>query len=226
MNKIKIFFICIFSIFFICCTHNTNTNLEPKIDEKTDSINNKYFQLVKKGKQSNVTITKLFGGYELGMTQKECEEVFRSFYKNGDLIKSDEVGKNWGTTMVEWEVNTSNCSYVYHRGDQDLYIKFFSQFLDGKLAELICIVRNKEYTDGDKIYKLLAENFENTERGRQFDKFNFPDDKLIVFIKDNLMISFSPQKDYKEVTICYTNLPQLDAMREEYARNRNSSSNL
>lgn len=189
-------------LLFVSCSNNHHNigNLE-------------YAKKYQTALQSEIKETKCIAGFEIGQTKAQVDSVWNDLYEKGLLIYFDDIDK-FEAPIRGKESYTMDLTYVSFVNDkQRFYISVEPKLIDDKLSELFCIIkRSVQRAPSDKpIHILFSEFFENSERGRQFEKFIVPiensDEKLIAFIKDNMAIQFYPQPDENRGTLHYRNVP-------------------
>lgn len=189
--------------------NDTNSNKEDEI-----------YQAYEKAMESPINERKLFGGFEIGMSPQQVDSVFNVWVKEGKVISWDEAGKTYATI----DMNIDNASIKYYAYQYDvglpytLDIQFYPTYLDNQLVSLFCSVKTpKENMNPKEVYKFLADEFEKTERGKEFQKFELEEDgsQVVVFLKDNLEIIFFAQSNLEESSIEYNNIPSMEKLGEE-----------
>lgn len=203
-----------------------------KQNSQKNADNDEYITALIEGQKSPINETKLFGGFELGMSPQQVDSVFNVWVHEGKVMRADEADKTEGT-IIDYEIDKpsiDNYVYSYYVGlPYPLGIKFYPEYLDDKLVSLFCSVKTpKENINPKEAYKYLAEEFENSSRGEHFKKFNIEieGNPAIVFIKDNLEIMFFPQPELEESTIQYTNVPHQEKYLKQQEQKKKDSSML
>ena len=210
-----------FLIFCACRNANKNTS---------ESINDEYSEYSLQAEKSPILETKLFGGFELGMSPQQVDSVFNVWVHERKVMRADEADKT-EATIIDYELDKpsiENYVYSYYIGlPYPFGIKFYPEYLDDKLVGLFCSVKTpKENINPKEAYKYLAEEFENSSRGEKFRKINMDieGNPVIVFIKDNLEIMFFPQSELNESSIQYTNVPlQKKYLKQEEQKKKDAS---
>lgn len=180
--------------------HQTSSNLE-------------YAKKYQTALQSEIKETKCIAGFEIGQSEAQVDSVWNDLYERGLLIYFDDIDKFEAPVRGKdsFEISLSYLSFVHDK--QQFYISVEPKLIDDKLSELFCVIkRSAQSSPGDKpTHILFSEIFENSERGRQFEKFIVPcknsDVNMTVFIKDNMTIWFYPQQDENVGTLHYQNVP-------------------
>lgn len=163
--------------------------------------------------QSEIKETKCIAGLEIGQSEAQIDSIWKDLYERGLLIFFEDIDK-FEAPVREKESYTTDFSYISFVHDkQRFYIAVKPKLIDDKLSELYCVIKRSDQSPAsDKpTHILFSEIFENSERGRQFEKFIVPfdnsDEKMIAFIKDNMEILFYPQQDENLGTLHYRNVP-------------------
>lgn len=223
----KVFFIKIFNLLIlllIICSCNKKDSQKGNIEgEDLDQYGLSY----KQASESPIIETKLFDGFKIGMSPQQVDSVFNIWVKDTKVIKTLEAGQTYGTIDPFYsEAKIDSYSYKYDVGlPYTLDIQFYPQYIDNELIELYCSIQTpKENMDPEKVYKFLADEFEKSERGKEFQKFNLKinDQEIISFIKDNLEIQFFPQPGTGTSSISYRNVPSMKKLIEQEKAKRRS----
>ncbi|MBD5189064.1 MAG: hypothetical protein HDS95_02135 [Bacteroidales bacterium] len=207
----KILIVSLISLFFASCGNKISKEENATSDD--DSML-EFTTAYQNASSSPIVETKLFGDFLLGMSPTQVDSVFKIWVDKREIVNSLYAGKTETPIMDEFDVKCatiSNSAYHYYVGlGYPLDIQFYPKYIDEKLVGLFCSVDTPEENmhPGD-VYKLLADEFETSERGRKFKKIKMINngDSSIIFIKDNLEIIFFPQKDRKSSSIQYINVP-------------------
>ena len=206
MKNLK-YILFLFIIVMIACQSKTSDNKD-----------NDYELAEKKAISSPIIETKLFGGFELGMSKKQVDSVFQVFVDSNKVVPSYEVRDVIAIALppLEEKATIENYSYTYFASSiYPFNITFSPGFIDDKLVDLGCMVTSPNVTlKKENGYKFLADEFENSSRGENFKKY-IGQTGEIIFIKDNLEIKFvgfpgDPDTGY----ILYSNKP----LEEEYLK--------
>lgn len=207
----KILIVCLISLFFVSCGKKISKEENATSDE--DSML-EFATACQNASSSLIVETKLFGDFLLGMSPAQVDSVFKKWVDKREVVNSLYAGKTEVPIMDEFDVkcaSISNSAYQYYVGlPYPLDIQFYPEYIDEKLAELFCsVVTPEENMHPGDVYKLLADEFEISERGSKFKKIKVVNngDSAIIFIKDNLEIIFFPQEDRKSSSIQYINVP-------------------
>ena len=207
------------------CKQNSQTN--------ADKVNDEYITARTEAEKSPIKETKLFGGFELGMSPQQIDSVFNVWVHEGKVIKADEADKTEASIIDEEFDNPSIDTYAFMYNSYGLKypleIKFSPEYLDDKLVGLFCSVKTpKENINPKEAYKHLADEFENSSRGEHFKKFNMEieGNPVIVFIKDNLEIMFFTQPKFEESSIKYTHVPLQQRYINQLEQTKKNSSML
>ncbi len=237
MKKI-IFVLTLLCTLFYSCKDKSANRSNPKDEsaknqsEYSDSYKS-YKNLYNKAKESPVTETKLFGGFEIGMNEAQVDSVIKSMYDKGKLIYFLEINEDFGTIHDRDEFTIGNCAYEFSHESTPFYIEFTPKYLSGRLVGLFCIIiPDKDHKYSQPPHRIMADIFQASERGKTFKRVNLPlkgkkgeKVEIIYFIKDNLEVSFYPQEQQlKEGTMQYSNIPDMEAYWAEQ-RKKNDSSN-
>lgn len=209
-NPLHLLILILILMITISCGRNNNHN------EATSGVNDEFMLAYKNASLSPIVQTKCFGGFCLGMSPQQIDSVFKIWVNEYKIVKSDEAGTGYAsiidTTYIEPKIDSY--AYTYEVGlSYTLDIQFYPSYLDNRLVSLFCSVKTPEKNMNPKeVYKFLADEFEKSERGKNFKKFNLEIDGFenICFIKDNLEISFFPQPDLAESSISYRNIPLME----------------
>lgn len=209
---------------FSACKQNSQKN--------ADKVDDEYITAMTEAQKSPINETKLFGGFELGMSPQQVDSVFNVWVHERKVMRAEEADKTEASIIDEDFDNPSidTYAYMYYVGLQyPLGIQFYPEYLDDKLVGLFCSVKTpKENINPKESYKYLAEEFENSSRGEHFKKINMEieGNPAIVFIKDNLEIMFFPQPELEESSIKYTNVPLQEKYLKQQEQKKKESSML
>lgn len=159
----------------------------------------------------------LFAGFQFGMTEEQVDSVIGEIFNSGNIRYFYDVlncDPDYATIHLREDFNVNTAYYVLTKGDTTLYVNFHPEYLDGKLARLICVAQSaKKDMSSEEITQYLIRVFENAN-GDRFSSYQF--DGVVSFIKDNMLVSFFPQAEsLAEGTIQYTNVPDAEALESQ-----------
>ena len=202
---------CLISLFFASCGNKISKDENATADE---DYMLEFSTAYQNASTSPIVETKLFGDFLLGMSPTQVDSVFKKWVDKREVVNSLYAGKTEAPIMDEFDLESatiSNSAYLYYVGlSYPLDIQFYPKYVDEKLSGLFCSVDTpEENIHPGEVYKLLADEFEASERGSKFKKIKMVinGDSAIIFIKDNLEIIFFPQSDRKSSSIQYVNVP-------------------
>lgn len=210
--KIKISIITGF-LFVLMAFCSCNNKKEQTKENEEDDLG-KYALASYHASLSDINETKLFEGFQFGMTPNQVDSVFNIWVKEQKVIRFDEAGKsNASVDPFYSDAKIDTYAYRYDVGlPYTLDIMFTPRYLEDKLVSLYCSIKTpKENMNPKEVYKFLADAFEVSERGKGFQKFIIDTNNIhgIIFIKDNLEINFYPQPQKEESSIVYNNVPLM-----------------
>lgn len=196
---------------------------------KTSDIkDNDYEQAKKKAISSPIKETKLFGGFELGMSRKQVDSVFQIYVDSNKVVPSYKNHDMEAMAMPPLDEKATIETYSYTYYASSLYpfnITFIPGFIDDKLDNLGCMIVSPNVPlKKENGYKFLADEFENSARGESFKKY-LKSTGEIAFIKDNLEVTFVGfQGDPDSGFILYTNLPsEEEFLKREEQKKKDAS---
>lgn len=209
-----------FSLIFIAC--------QQKNTEQKES-GNEYELAHENAKKSEITETKLFGGFELGMSQKQVDSVFQVWVDSNKVIPTYDAHKiDIAPVYPSSEKAKANIrDYSFNYMSEFVYpinINFVPGYIDDKLVNLFCFVVSPEgHLKKDNVHFYMAEQFEKSTRGEGFKKY-IGNEGEIYFIKDNLEIQFGLLPLNNDGYILYSNMPLDEAyIKQEEQRKKDAS---
>lgn len=219
------------SLFCLClCSCSKSANQGSKNESENWS---QYSALMKKAVKSPTTEKKLFGDFEIGMSEAQVDSIIKAMYENDDLIYFLDVNQDSAPIRMDdsYDINTS--AFIFRHEKTPFYIEFTPNYLSGRLVGLFCILKpDKDHKYDEPPYKIMADIFQASERGKGFTKIEMsgwnkekPEEVVYSFVKDNLEVLFFPQPS-GDGTMSYRNIPDMEALAAEERKNNDSSKEL
>lgn len=164
------------------------------------------------------------------MSEAQVDSVVKSMFDEDNLIRSEDINEDYAPLYERDFFNIYNSAYEFRHDTTPFYIEFTPEYLSGRLVALFCvIIPNKHYTYKRPIHKIMADIFQNSERGKTFKRVTLPYEKgngekedFYYFIKDNLEVSFYHQGSEKG-TMHYHSIPDEEALSAQKQEQNNSS---
>ena len=180
--------------------------------KEDNTIEKEYGQYLQKSSKSPLIEKKLFGGFEIGMTEPQVDSVIKTMYGEGKLVHFLDWNEDMAPVRSKDEFTIQTSVYRFRQDGISMGLALLPHYRSGRLVALSCSVELDKDEKYDKPpHELLAEFFQKSDRGQKFKKAVFQFEKgpeRICFIKDNLEVSF--YGDSENWGMSYLNIPDYE----------------